>query len=151
MASAIFRYEGNLDTFIGDCVMATWGPPLVHADNPQRALRCALEMLEVIRPLNAERAAQGKKPISVGIGVNTGPAVVGYIGSKDRHEFTAIGDSINTASRLCDKAAGGDVLASEATVRRAGPMFKVEAVAPMQVKGKAQGVSAFRVLGINPH
>ena len=148
MASAIFRYEGNLDKFIGDCVMATWGPPLVHADNPQRALRCALEMLEVIRPLNAERAAQGKKPISVGIGVNTGPAVVGYIGSKDRHEFTAIGDSVNTASRLCDKAAGGDVLASEATVRRAGPAFKVEAVAPMQVKGKAQGVSAFRVLGV---
>ena len=149
MGSAIFRYEGNLDKFIGDCVMATWGPPLVHADNAQRALRCALEMQEVIRPLNAERAAQGKKPIAVGIGVNTGNAVVGYIGSKDRHEFTAIGDSVNTASRLCDLAKGGEVLAAQSTVSRAGPAFRVEAVPPMQVKGKAQGVSAFRVLGVN--
>ena len=150
MASTIFRHEGNLDKFIGDCVMATWGPPLVHVDNPQRALRCALEMLEVIRPLNAERAAQGKKAISVGIGVNTGPAVVGYIGSKDRHEFTAIGDSVNTASRLCDLAKGGEVLAAETSVRLAGAMFKVEAVPPLMVKGKVKGVSAFRVISVPP-
>ncbi len=149
MAGAIFGHEGNLDKFIGDCVMATWGPPLVHADNPQRALRCALEMQEAITTLNAARVAEGKKPISVGIGVNTGPAVVGYIGSKDRHEFTAIGDSVNTASRLCDKAAGGDVLAAERTVRLAGPAFQVQKVAPMQVKGKTQGVAAYRVLAVN--
>ena len=148
MASTFFRHQGNLDKFIGDCVMATWGPPLVHADNPQRAMRCALEMLEVIRPLNAERAAQGKKPISVGIGVNTGPAVVGYIGSKDRHEFTAIGDSVNTASRLCDLAKGDEVLAAESSVRKAPGLFRVEAVPPLQVKGKVNGVSAFRVIGV---
>ena len=149
MANVIFKYEGNLDKFIGDCVMATWGPPITHPDDAARALKCALEMLDAINEMNAQREAQGRKAIEVGIGVNTGQAVVGYIGSSDRHEFTAIGDSINTASRLCDKAAGGDVLAAESTVRRAGPAFKVEAVAPMQVKGKAQGVSAYRVLGIN--
>ena len=148
MASAIFRHEGNLDKFIGDCVMATWGPPLVHVDNPQRALRCGLEMQEAITAINVAREAEGKKPISVGIGINTGNAVVGYIGSKDRHEFTAIGDSVNTASRLCDKAAGGDVLAAESTVKLAGPGFQVEKVAPLQVKGKTKGVQAFRVLGV---
>ena len=146
MANVIFTHEGNLDKFIGDCVMATWGPPITHPDDAGRALKCALEMLDEINAMNAQREADGKKPIEVGIGVNTGQAVVGYIGSNERHEFTAIGDSVNTASRLCGLARGGEVLASESTVRRAGPGFKVEPVSVLQVKGKEKGVPAFRVL-----
>lgn len=146
MANVIFTHEGNLDKFIGDCVMATWGPPITHADDAARALKCALDMLDEINAMNDERVALGKKPIEVGIGVNTGPAVVGYIGSSERHEFTAIGDSINTASRLCGLAKGGEVLASESTIRRAGPGFKVEPVSVLQVKGKEKGVSSYRVL-----
>jgi len=146
MANVIFTHEGNLDKFIGDCVMATWGPPITHPDDAGRALKCALEMLDEINAMNAQREADGKKPIEVGIGVNTGQAVVGYIGSNERHEFTAIGDSVNTASRLCGLAKGGEVLASESTVRRAGPGFKVEPVSVLQVKGKEKGVPAFRVL-----
>lgn len=146
MANVIFTHEGNLDKFIGDCVMATWGPPITHPDDAGRALKCALEMLDEINAMNAQREAEGKKPIEVGIGVNTGQAVVGYIGSNERHEFTAIGDSVNTASRLCGLAKGGEVLASESTVRRAGPGFKVEPVSVLQVKGKEKGVPAFRVL-----
>jgi adenylate cyclase len=147
MSTVIFQHEGNLDKFIGDCVMATWGPPIPHADDPARALKCALEMLDEINAMNQQRAAEGKKPIEVGIGVNTGQAVVGYIGSNERHEFTAIGDSVNTASRLCGLAKGGEVLASEATVKRAGPGFLVEPVSVLQVKGKEKGVPTFRVLG----
>ncbi len=147
MAHCIFKNEGNLDKFIGDCVMATWGPPITHPDDAARALRCALEMQAEINEMNENRAAQGKKPIEVGIGVNTGTAVVGYIGSQERHEFTAIGDSVNTSSRLCGIAKGGEVLASEATVRRAGPGFRVEAVSVLQVKGKEKGVPTFRVVG----
>jgi adenylate cyclase len=146
MANVIFTHEGNLDKFIGDCVMATWGPPITHPDDAGRALKCALEMLDEINAMNDARVAAGKKPIEVGIGVNTGQAVVGYIGSNERHEFTAIGDSVNTASRLCGLAKGGEVLASETTVKRAGPGFKVEAVSVLQVKGKEKGVPAFRVL-----
>lgn len=146
MANVIFEYEGNLDKFIGDCVMATWGPPITHPDDAGRALKCALGMLDEINAMNAARRAQGKKPIEVGIGVNTGQAVVGYIGSSERHEFTAIGDSINIASRLCGLAKGGEVLASEATIRRAGPGFKVEPVSVLQVKGKEKGVASYRVL-----
>lgn len=146
MANVIFTHEGNLDKFIGDCVMATWGPPITHPDDAGRALRCALEMLDEIIAMNANREAAGKKPIEVGIGINTGQAVVGYIGSNERHEFTAIGDSVNVASRLCGLAKAGEVLASEATVRRAGPGFKVEAVSVMQVKGKEKGVPTYRVL-----
>jgi adenylate cyclase len=146
MANVIFKYEGNLDKFIGDCVMATWGPPITHPDDAARALKCALEMLDSINEMNAQREAQGRKAIEVGIGVNTGQAVVGYIGSSDRHEFTAIGDSVNISSRLCGVAKGGEILASEATVRRAGPGFKVEPVSMLQVKGKEKGVAAYRVL-----
>ncbi len=146
MANVIFTHEGNLDKFIGDCVMATWGPPITHPDDAGRALKCALEMLDEIKAMNDAREAAGKKPIEVGIGVNTGQAVVGYIGSNERHEFTAIGDSVNTASRLCGIAKGGEVLASEATVKRAGPGFKVEAVSVVQVKGKEKGVATYRIL-----
>ncbi len=146
MANVIFTHEGNLDKFIGDCVMATWGPPITHADDASRALKCALEMLEEIIAINEARVAAGKKPIEVGIGVNTGQAVVGYIGSNERHEFTAIGDSVNVASRLCGLAKPGEILASEATIRSAGPGFKVEAVSVLQVKGKEKGVPSYRVL-----
>jgi len=146
MANVIFTHEGNLDKFIGDCVMATWGPPITHPDDAGRALRCALEMLDEINAMNDARVAAGKKAIEVGIGVNTGQAVVGYIGSNERHEFTAIGDSVNTASRLCGLAKGGEVLASDVTIRRAGAGFRVEPVSVLQVKGKEKGVPAFRVL-----
>ena len=148
MANVVFRHEGNLDKFIGDCVMAVWGPPSAHPDDANRALKAALEMQTEVAELNAQRVAEGKSPIQVGIGINTGTAVVGYMGSAERHEYTAIGDSVNTASRLCGLAKGGEVLASEMTVRRAGPGFKVEPVSVLQVKGKEKGVNTFRVVGL---
>ncbi|MCY1077974.1 adenylate/guanylate cyclase domain-containing protein [Archangium lansingense] len=148
MAGVVFRHEGNLDKFIGDCVMAVWGPPLVHPDDPARALRAALEMQDAVEVLNGSRMAAGKRPIEVGIGVNTGQAVVGYMGSTERHEFTAIGDTVNTASRLCGLARGGEVVANQSTVQKAGIGFEVEPMPVTQVKGKERGVQAYRVLGL---
>lgn len=148
MADVVFRHEGNLDKFIGDAVMAVWGPPSSHADDPARALRAALEMQREVDRLNLRRAAQGKPPLQVGVGVNTGQAVVGYMGSSERHEFTAIGDSVNTASRLCGLAQGGEVLATAASVERAGRGFVVEELPVSRVKGKEKGVRTFRVLGL---
>ncbi len=148
MAGVVFRHEGNLDKFIGDCVMAVWGPPSPHADDPARALRAALEMQDAVEVLNGSRMAAGKLPIEVGIGVNTGQAVVGYMGSTERHEFTAIGDTVNTASRLCGLAKGGEVVANQSTVQKAGTGFEVEPLPVTQVKGKEKGVQAFRVIGL---
>ena len=148
MADVVFRHEGNLDKFIGDCVMAVWGPPLSHPDDAARALRAALEMQDSVMALNRARVAEGKQPIEVGIGVNTGQAVVGYMGSAERHEFTAIGDTVNTASRLCGMARSGEVLASESTVRKAGTGFEVESLPAMQVKGKEKAVPTYRVHGV---
>ncbi len=147
MADVVFEHGGNLDKFIGDCVMAVWGPPQAHPDDPARAVSAALEMQEVMRGLNARRLADGRRPIEVGIGINTGSAIVGFMGSSERHEFTAIGDSVNVAARLCGLAKGGEVLAAENTVVRAGGGFRVQALPVSQVKGKEKGVTTYRVLG----
>jgi adenylate cyclase len=147
MANVIFRNEGNLDKFIGDCVMAVWGSPTSHPDDGARALRAAMEMQKEVEVLNSSRGLAGLRPISIGIGVNTGQAVVGYMGSKDRHEYTAIGDSVNTAARLCSIAKPGEVLATELTISRAGGGFQVTPLPMVQVKGKEKGITVFRVLG----
>jgi adenylate cyclase len=148
MANVIFRNEGNLDKFIGDCVMAVWGSPSSHPDDAARALRAAMEMQTEVEAFNRMRSASGQRPISIGIGVNTGQAVMGYMGSKDRHEYTAIGDSVNTAARLCNMAKAGEVLASEVTIRSAGRGFEAVALPFAQVKGKEKGVVIYRITGL---
>ncbi len=148
MSAVVFRHEGNLDKFIGDCVMAVWGPPSSHPDDPARALRAAMEMQDAVEALNLERERAGQKPIAVGVGINTGQAVVGYMGSNERHEFTAIGDSVNIASRLCNLAKGGEVLATESTIKKAGKGFQADALPLSQVKGKEKAVVTYRVTGV---
>ncbi len=148
MSAVVFRHEGNLDKFIGDCVMAVWGPPSSHPDDPARALRAAMEMQDAVEALNLERERAGQKAIAVGVGVNTGQAVVGYMGSNERHEFTAIGDCVNIASRLCGLAKGGEVLATESTIKKAGRGFQADALPLAQVKGKERGVATYRVTGV---
>ena len=105
-------------------------------------------MQDAVDVLNGSRVAAGKLPIEVGIGVNTGQAVVGYMGSNERHEFTAIGDTVNTASRLCGIARGGDVVATDSTVQRAGHGFEVEPLPVTHVKGKEKGVQPYRIVGL---
>jgi adenylate cyclase len=148
MADVVFDHGGNLDKFIGDCVMAVWGPPQTHPDDAARAMRAGLQMQEAVVTMNEQRVAEGLAPIEVGIGVNTGPAIVGFMGSSERHEFTAIGDSVNVAARLCGIARGGEVLAAQNTVVRAGGGFLVQPLPASQVKGKEKAVTTFRVLGI---
>jgi adenylate cyclase len=149
MAKVIFKYEGNLDKFIGDCVMAVWGPPSSHPDDAARALRAALEMQTEMEALNQQRKAAGREPIAIGIGVNTGQAVVGYMGSTDRHEYTAIGDPVNAAARLCSLARGGEILASEFSVKNAGTGFRCDEMPVLQVKGKEKGFVIYRVIGVD--
>ncbi|HXN42234.1 MAG TPA: adenylate/guanylate cyclase domain-containing protein [Myxococcaceae bacterium] len=148
MAQVIFRNEGNLDKFIGDCVMAVWGSPSSHPDDAARALRAAMEMQAETEALNRTRTAAGQRPISIGVGVNTGQAVVGYMGSSERHEYTAIGDSVNIAARLCGMAKPGEVLATESSVKMAGRGFEATALPAAQVKGKEKGVVIYKVTGV---
>ncbi|HEY0840616.1 MAG TPA: adenylate/guanylate cyclase domain-containing protein [Vulgatibacter sp.] len=147
MVDVVFRHGGVLDKFIGDALMALWGAPVGGPDDVDRALACALEMQEQIAALNAAREAEGRSPIACGIGVNTGLAVVGTMGSSKRLEFTAIGDAVNLASRLCGLAGPGEIMVSQEAMALTTAPFRTEARPPTQVKGKAQPVPLVRLLG----
>lgn len=145
MVDCVFRHGGTLDKFIGDAVMAQWGAPIGEADDADRAMAAALEMMHALDVLNARWREEGRPELQIGIGINFGEAFAGNIGSERRLEYTVIGDTVNTASRLCAAAEGGEIIISDELRRvlRAPPAL--EPLAPMSLKGKAQPVPVFRV------
>jgi adenylate cyclase len=147
MVEIVFRYEGTLDKFIGDEMMVLFGSPVAHEDDPLRAVRSALEMQQALDGINARHEAEGLPPFKVGIGINTGEVVAGYIGSSQALEYTVIGDPVNTGSRLCALAKGGQILVSEGTREKLGDHFELEELAKEKVKGKAQPIRVFEVTG----
>jgi adenylate cyclase len=150
MVDEVFEHGGVLDKFIGDCIMAMWGAPVRRDDDAARALRCAVGMQEALRVYNRQRQELGRHPLAMGIGVNTGEAVVGNMGSSKRLEYTCIGDAVNLASRLCSMAKPGQVVISAATLEKGGDGFEVRALPPTKVKGKEHPVPVFEVLGFLP-
>ena len=147
MVEIVFRYEGTLDKFIGDEMMVLFGSPVAHEDDPIRAVRAALEMQQALLGLNERHEVEGLPPFEVGIGINTGEVVAGYIGSSQALEYTVIGDPVNTGSRLCTLAKPGQTLISEGTRDKLGDLFKLEELPEEQVKGKAQPIRVFQLLG----
>ena len=147
MVEIVFRYEGTLDKFIGDEMMVLFGSPVSHPDDPIRAARSALEMQEALVTLNVRHEAHGLPPFEIGIGINTGEVVAGYIGSSQALEYTVIGDPVNTGSRLCSLAKPGEILMSEGTLAKLEDNFELEELPPEKVKGKAQPIRVFRLLG----
>ena len=147
MVEIVFRYEGTLDKFIGDEMMVLFGSPVAHRDDPVRAVRAALEMQQALRELNRRHEAQGLPPFEIGIGINTGEVVAGYIGSSQALEYTVIGDPVNTGSRLCSLAKPGQTLISAATLERLGGHFEFRELPAEQVKGKAQPIRVFELVG----
>lgn len=147
MVEVIFKHEGTLDKFVGDEIMALFGAPVHHADDPYRAVLVAVEMMRALDEWNRVRASEGEEPVRIGIGINTGEVVAGYLGSSRALEYTVIGDVVNTASRLCTMAKAGEIVISRATYDRVGDRFEVEEMPPMQVKGKSLALNVYRVLG----
>jgi len=145
MVEIVFEHSGTLDKFMGDAIMALWGAPIVHADDADRAMQCALDQLAVLEKMNAKWKEQGRPPVAIGIGINFGEVFAGNIGSDRRLEYTVIGDAVNTASRLCSSAGLNEILISEPFYKALKKPPKVEALEPIQVKGKAKKVPVYRV------
>ena len=148
MVDCIQQEDGMLDKFIGDAIMAGFGLPLAHGDDPDRAVRAAVSMVAALFDWNRQRLSEGRKPIDIGIGINTDMVVVGNIGSTKRMDFTVIGDGVNLASRLegACKEYSARILISEQTFRRLRGVYRTREVDQVIVKGKTQPVSVYEVL-----
>jgi adenylate cyclase len=150
MVDVIFEQGGTLDKFIGDAIMALWGAPIAHADDPDRALRAAISMQRSIARLNERWAGQGRPEIGVGIGINHGDVFAGNIGSHRRLEYTVIGDAVNVAARVCAQAGPGEILVTESLLGVVRDRVSCEFLPEMALKGKAQVVQVYRVRDVQP-
>ncbi|MBK6528497.1 MAG: GAF domain-containing protein [Deltaproteobacteria bacterium] len=146
MVEIVFRFEGTLDKFVGDEIMALFGAPVSHPDDAVRAVRTALAMLDELRNFNAERESMGLPSFEIGVGINTGEVVAGYIGSSKAMQYTVIGAPVNLAARLCSAAKGMQILLSEHTWGLVQDVFEVRELEPIKPKGIAQPVRVFEVL-----
>jgi len=145
MVEIVFEHGGTLDKFMGDAIMALWGAPIPHEDDADRAMKCGLGQLEALEKMNKKWKAEGRPELGVGIGINFGEVFAGYIGSDRRLEYTVIGDAVNVASRLCSIAGPDQILISEPFYKALKKPPRVEALEPLQVKGKTQKVPVYRV------
>ena len=146
MVDCVFRHDGTLDKFIGDAVMAQWGAPIGDATDPDKAVRAAMDMIRELDVLNARWAAEGRPELEIGIGLNYGDAFAGNIGSEKRLEFTVIGDTVNTANRLCSVAGAREILITDSLRAAMTDRPPLEPRPPMELKGKRQAVPVFRVV-----
>jgi adenylate cyclase len=144
MTDIIFKYDGTLDKFIGDALMAVFGAPMEKEDDPERAVLAALEMMKSLRTMMKQ--TDRRKRFSIRIGINTGRIVAGNIGSPKRMDYTIIGDAVNVASRLESIAAPNQILIGEETYHRVKDKFPIRRVGPKKVKGRTAEIMVHEVM-----
>lgn len=145
MTDIIFAHGGTLDKYLGDGLMALFGAPTATPDDASNALNAAVAMQRRLLGINRELRDEGFTEIGVGMGLHTGEAIIGYIGSDRRSEYTAIGDTVNTSSRLESNARGGEILISDATAKAAHSRYKLKPREPIMVKNRQQPVNLWEV------
>jgi len=148
MVECIQREEGMLDKFIGDAIMAAFGVPIPHDDDEDRAVRTAIAMINALNSWNSDRLSNGKKPINIGVGINTDLVVSGNIGSQKRMDYTLIGDGVNLAARLesACKQYLAKILISEHTYKKLRGTYRSREIDRVVVKGKSDPVGIYEVL-----
>ncbi len=145
MTDIIFAHGGTLDKYLGDGLMALFGAPTATPEDASNALNAAVAMQRRVMGINKELADEGFPELNVGIGLHTGEVTVGYIGSERRSEYTAIGDAVNTASRLESNARAGEILMSDATAKAAHRRYELRPREPIMVKNRVQPVRLWEV------
>jgi class 3 adenylate cyclase len=145
MTELIHEYEGTLDKFMGDGIMVFFGDPVEQEDHAARAVKMSVAMQKKMGELQAQWSTAGRKPLSIGIGINTGYVTVGGIGSEHHLDYTVIGNQVNLAARLESVAAGGEIIISHATYGEVGELVEVESRGEVTVKGLARPVKIYRV------
>jgi adenylate cyclase len=143
MTELLFENHGTLDKYLGDGLMCLFGAPLAQGQDALRAVRTAVGMQHLLEEINRQ---SGRAPLAIGIGINSGPVVAGYIGAARRLDYTAIGDTVNVASRLTDKAQPGQILVSQSTWKELAGEVPGRELPPLQLKGKSGPVPVFEIL-----
>src|SRR6266567_5638205 len=147
MNGTIERYGGTIARLMGDGVLAFFGAPTAHEDDPERAVRCGLDLVRAIDELDASKHLSKADTFKVRVGINTGPVVVGVVGTQAASEYTAMGDAVNVASRMQALARPGTVLVSGATHRFVAALVESVDVGALDLKGKTNAVQAYEVTG----
>lgn len=149
MTDIVFKYDGTLDKYMGDAIMAIYGAPLDLPDHPFKACQSALEMIKELKRLNQKWIGEGKQPMDIGIGINTSPMMVGNMGSVQRFDFTVMGDSVNLGSRLegANKSYKTNIIISEFTFERVKNELACMELDSVRVKGKKQPVRIYNLIG----
>lgn len=145
MVRVVYRYHGVLDKFIGDELMAVFGFVTPSEQGPLDALRAAMEMQKAMAQLMQERKSQGKTIFQMGAGINTGEAIAGSLGSRDRKDYTVIGDMVNVASRLESLAQGGEIIVSESMYRACEDIVEMKKRGSIEVKNRTRPVNCYVV------
>ncbi len=149
MVGIINRHGGVVDKFIGDAIMAIWGAPKSSADDPRMALRACIEMRKGLAELNEKRILRNEPPLMIGMGLHAGTAISGTIGSDERMEYTVIGNTVNTASRIeaSTKAFGADLLVTDDVISKVGESFILDYAGAAEVKGRSEAIKMYKVRG----
>ncbi len=148
MTEIVFKYEGTLDKYIGDEIMALFGAPIRTGDEEFRGVCAAMEMMRRNAELNLLRGQEGRPQLQIGVGIDAGEVIAGYIGSPKRMDFTVVGDRVNTAKRFCDMAGPGRVVVGQEVWSAVGDRVAGVPMGTQNLKGKDQAVQAFEITGL---
>jgi adenylate cyclase len=149
LTASVLKFDGTINKYVGDEIVAVWNAPHVHDDHHLRAVRCGMDMVRSTDEINARLRAKNLPIIGFGVGINSGEVIVGEMGSPFRKQYDVIGDTVNTGARLCSAAGRSEVIISQSTWDNIADYVEVEETEPLRLKGKSQALRTFLVLDVH--